>query len=136
MRFLDTNVFIRFLSQDDPAKAEKCSKLFERLSRNDEEVMTCEAVVAEVVYVMSSKKQYGLSAEEIHRLFSPLLEFRGLRLAGKARCIRALEIYAMRPSIGFEDAIIAAHMEAENVAEIYSYDSHFDGLPPIERIEP
>ena len=53
MRFLDTNVILRYLTKDDEAKAEASYRLFQRVKRGDEEVLTCEAVVSEVVYVLS-----------------------------------------------------------------------------------
>jgi uncharacterized protein len=136
LKYIDTNIFIRYLTRDDEVKAHRCRELFERLDRNDEEVMTCEAVIAEVVFVLSSPRWYGLKADKVVSLLRPILEFRGLRVPGKSRCIRALEIYAARPALGFEDSLIAAHMEAESIEEIYSYDSGFDRVPGIARLEP
>ena len=64
MKFLDTNVILRFLTRDDEEKADACLRLFQRVQRGDEELVTCEAVVSEVVYVLSSARAgYGLSHE-------------------------------------------------------------------------
>ena len=54
MKFLDTNVILRYLTKDDEAKAEACYRLFQRMRHGEEEVLTCEAIVSEVVYVLSS----------------------------------------------------------------------------------
>ncbi len=59
MRWLDTNIVLRFLTNDDPAKARACLELFQRVQRGDEELATSETIVAEVTYVLTS--QYGLS---------------------------------------------------------------------------
>ena len=72
MRFLDTNVILRYLTRDDwETKAEACYRLFQRASRGEEELLTCEAIVSEVVYVLSSRRSpYRLSRAEIReRLF-------------------------------------------------------------------
>ena len=66
MRFLDTNVILRYLTSDDEAKAEACYRLFQRVKDAEEEVVTCEAIVTEVVYVLSSPRApYRLSHEEV-----------------------------------------------------------------------
>ena len=137
MRFLDANIFIRYLTRDDEEKAEACLALFDRLSRGEEEVLISESVVAEVVFVLASRRtSYAMPALEINRRLGPLLALRGLRLANKRRCLRALELYAERPFLGFEDALMLAHLEAEGLEEIYSYDEDFDRVPGITRVEP
>jgi predicted nucleic acid-binding protein len=35
MRFIDTNIFIRYLTRDDPAKAERVKQLLERTQRGE-----------------------------------------------------------------------------------------------------
>ncbi len=84
MKFLDTNVILRYLTRDDEAKAEACYRLFQRASRGEEELFTCEAIVTEVVYVLSSRRVlYRLSHEEIRARLAPILAIRGLRLPQK-----------------------------------------------------
>src|SRR5688572_12750166 len=65
VRFLDTNVFIRYLTRDDEKKAAACFELFQHVGRGEEQVTTCEAIVTEVVYVLSSRGSYGLNHAEI-----------------------------------------------------------------------
>ena len=137
MRFLDTNVILRYLTRDDERKAEACYRLFQRLSRGEEELFTCEAIVTEVVYVLSSRRApYRLSHEEIRARLVPILTLRGLRLPQKRVYIRALDIYASSPFLDFEDALAAAHMERQGVTEIVSYDRDFDMVAGVRRTEP
>ena len=56
MRFLDTNVMLRYLTGDDQARAQACYELFQRVQRGEEELATCETIVAEVIYVLSSPR--------------------------------------------------------------------------------
>ena len=44
MRFLDTNVILRYLTRDDEAKAEARYQLFQRVRQGEEELFTCEAM--------------------------------------------------------------------------------------------
>ena len=137
MRFLDTNVILRYLTRDDEAKAKACYQLFQRVKRGDEELLTCEAIVTEVVYVLSSRRApYRLSHEEIRDRLVPLLTLRGLRLSQKRIYIRALDLYASSPFLDFEDALAASHMEQRGVTEIVSYDKDFDRVAGLRRVEP
>ena len=137
MKFLDTNVILRFLTGDDEEKAEACFRLFQRVQRGEEELLTCEAVVIEVVYVLSSPRAgYRLSHEAIRSRLVPILTLRGLRLPQKRVYLRALDIYASCPFLDFEDALAAAHMERLGVSEIVSYDRDFDRVAGLQRVEP
>lgn len=137
MRFLDTNIILRYLTRDDEVKAQACFELFQRLKRGEEAVTTCEAVVAEVAYVLSSTRApYRLSHEEIRARLSPILALRGLRLPQKRIYQRALDIWATYTFLDFEDALFIAHMDEYGIRELLSYDADFDRVPDVTRVEP
>ena len=54
MRFVDSNIFLRYLAAGDPARSKACFDLFQRAQAGKEAVTTCEAVVTEVAYVLRS----------------------------------------------------------------------------------
>ena len=137
MKFLDTNVILRYLTRDDEAKAEACYQLFQRVRLGEEELFTCEAVVTEVAYVLSSPRApYRLSHHEVRARLLPILTLRGLRLPQKRVYLRALDLYASAPFLDFEDALAVAHMEHRGLAEIVSYDRDFDRVTGLQRTEP
>ena len=137
MKFLDTNVVLRFLTRDDEARAADCYRLFQRVQQGEEELLTCEAVVSEAAYVLSSSRlSYRLTHEEIRERLLPVLTLRGIRLPQKRVCLQALDIYAASPFLDFEDALAVAHMEQAGVTEIVSYDRDFDRVPGVQRVEP
>jgi len=135
MRFLDANVILRYLTRDDPKKAEKCYELFQKAKRGEIELTTCEAIIAEVVFVLSSKNLYNLPRDEIYSLLLPIINLKGLKITQKLIFIRALDIYASK-NIDFEDALSFAHMEKLKISEIYSYDNDFDKIEELRRLEP
>ncbi|MCL5072401.1 MAG: PIN domain-containing protein [Actinobacteria bacterium] len=135
MKFLDANVILRYLTRDDPKKAEKCYELFQKVKRGEIELTTCEAVIAEVVYVLSSTTLYNLPRNEIYSLLLPIINLNGLKMAQKRLYIRALDIYASK-NIDFEDALSFAHMQKHQIKEIYSYDNDFDKIEELCRLEP
>ena len=136
MRFLDTNVFLRYLTRDDDIKAQACLDLLRRVANGTEEVTTCEAVICEIVYMLSSRGVYKLRHDEVSALLRPLLSLRSLRLPRKRVYARALDLYAVSPFLDFEDALSVAHMERQGIEEIVSYDADFDRIPSVRRIEP
>jgi predicted nucleic acid-binding protein len=135
MRFIDTNIFIRHLTKDDPQKAQACYNLFKKAEANQIKLTTTEAVITEVVYVLSSKKLYDLSRKRIRQLLYPLLSLKGLSLPHKRMYLRALDLYATL-TMDFEDTVIVAQMERQKLQELYSYDERFGRIPHLKRLEP
>lgn len=135
MQFVDTNIFIRHLTRDDPEKAEACFALFQKAERNEVTLTTNEAVIAEVVYVLSSRTLYSLSRGAIRALLYPILSLQGLKLPNRRMYLRALDVYAAT-NLDFEDALIVAHMERLKMSDLVSYDRGFDHVPGVVRLEP
>jgi predicted nucleic acid-binding protein len=135
MPFVDTNIFLRYLTRDDPDKAQACFELFKRAEANQITLTATETVIAEVVYVLSSKRTYNLPRDQIRARLYPLLTLQGLRLPQRQTILRALDLYVTYP-IDFEDALIVAHMERQTIRELYSYDRDFDQVPGVNRHEP
>ena len=135
MQFVDANVFLRFLTRDDPVKAERVKELLERADRGEVELLTSESVIAELVFVLSSPKLYNLSRDRIRALLTPIVSLKGLKLPKRAMYLRALDLYVETP-MDFVDALAIAQMEAGQVTEVYSYDGHFDLVSGIRRVEP
>jgi predicted nucleic acid-binding protein len=136
MRWLDTNVIIRYLTRDDPVKAAAALVMFRRVASDDEQIRTCEAIISEVCYVLSARAHYNLTHAEIRARLVPIIALRGLKLPSKRLYLRALDIYAGDPALDFEDALSVAYMEREAIGEIYSWDTDFDRVPGVARVEP
>ena len=135
MKFIDANIILRYLTKDDPQKGQKCFELFQKIKNNEIEVTTCGAVIAEIVFVLSSKKLYDLARSEIYLLLLPILKLRGFKIPQKNLYIQALDMYASK-NIDFEDALIFTHMKKRKIGQVFSYDNDFDSIEEIKRIEP
>lgn len=96
---------------------------------------TTEAVIAEVVYVLSSKRLYDVPRPTICQRLNAILDLQGLRLRNKSVYRRALGLYATIP-VDFVDCLVATRMEQAAIARVVSFDTHFDRLPGITRVEP
>jgi predicted nucleic acid-binding protein len=136
--FLDANYFLRYLVQpdslDNRTKHEIAAALFEAIERGDEEATTSGAVLAEVAFVLASKRQYDLPASDIAAYLASILRLQGLKLprGRKLLYLRATDIWASRPKLGFVDALTAATVENSNL-RLATFDSDFDGMPNIRR---
>lgn len=137
MHFLDTNIFLRHLTRDVPEKAAACEALFYAIETGDQQAWTSDLVVAELVFVLGAKSGngYGLSREEIAQGLLPLLTLPGLLLPSKRFYPRIFELY-IQHRIDFVDAFNAALVEVSALPELYSYDSDFDRIQSVRRLEP
>ncbi len=135
MPFLDTNIIVRFITQDAPEQAQRAALLFEQLGLGNVNVTTSEAVIVETVQVLSSRALYNLPRAEIQTHLTNILSLRGLVLSNKRTYLRALEIYAST-NVDFVDALNVAHMERAGIDTIMSFDRDFDRIPGIQRVEP
>ena len=136
MKFIDTNVFLRVLTRDDPAKADACTALLQRIERGEEQAFTIEAAIVEVMFVLLSRRNYNMSRQDVAIRITTLLSIRNLQVTARTELLRACALIAEYPHLDVADALAVAYMERADVTEVVSYDSDFDVIPGITRIEP
>ncbi len=73
MEYLDTNIIVYYLTQDDPEKAAKAYSLLQEVEQGSRTVAMTETALVEVIYVLSSKQLYHLSRPEIVKRLLPIL---------------------------------------------------------------
>ena len=132
-RFIDTNILIRFLTEDDTDKAAQAFELLTRVRHGKEEVITSPLVIFEVVFTL--ERSYKVSKDKIAQVLEPILTLADLILENKPLWREAFQLYTTYP-IDFADAYNAAYMHSLGISDIYSWDEDFDGLPDITRLEP
>lgn len=134
--FVDTNIFVRLLTRDDPEKSSRCLEHFRRANRGEVELITSEAVVAETVYVLSSPVLYATPREDVANRLSSVLVGNGLRLHRKDAILGALQLYGST-NLHFIDCLCVAHARRETLPHaVYSYDRDLDRIQDIRRLEP
>ncbi len=132
--FVDTNLFIRYLTNDDTAKADQVEALLARAEQGEVQLVTVDMVVAEIVWVLESA--YDMDAVDIAPLLRAILATPGLRVIGAPLVSRALELYESS-NVDFVDAYIVAVMEKEGIGEIFTFDrKHMARFPGITRRTP
>ena len=136
MRFLDTNILLRYLTRDDEEKAQASLQLLKRVEKNEEKVLTSPLVIFETIFTLQS--YYKHPRKEITHLLHLILNVRGLKLEHKETFNKALELYAddTFSHVSFADLYNSCYMALHQVQEIYSYDKDFDRMEGIRRIAP
>ncbi len=140
MTFVDANSFLRTVVGPEPetqAMHDAAAALFRAVARGEEEITTSEAILAEVAFILTSKRQYGLPPAEVAARLGSIIELPGMLLPrGRKRLyLRALDLWAERPALGFGDALTVATIE-ETGLRLATFDTHFNGFPSINRYVP
>jgi predicted nucleic acid-binding protein len=132
---IDTDVIIRLLTNDDPAKQQAAKALFEQVEQGTVTTAAPDTVIADAVFVLHSPRHYNRSRSEIRALLTPLVRLPHFRVRNRRVVLRALALYGSSNS-GFGDATLRAAMEITGATILYSYDRGFDKYPIISRHEP
>jgi len=132
--FVDTNLFLRYLTNDDPAKTDRVERLLDQAAAGEVRLVTSEMVLAETVWVLEST--YGLKNAQVAPLVRGILATPGLDVLNGGLVARALDHYETL-NIDFVDGYIAAVMKKQGIAELYSFDKkRASRLEGIRRREP
>jgi len=132
--FVDTNLFIRYLTNDDIEKANRVEELLDKAAMGKVRLITCEVVLAEVVWVLES--YYNLNKVQIAEHLEAILATPGLNVLNGKVVEKAIEYYR-NENIDFIDAYIVSLMNRLNISSIYSFDKkHLKRVKSIKRLEP
>ena len=132
--FLDTNILIRYLTNDDPGKADRVARLLDEAATGRMLLVTTELVIAELVWVLESA--YGLRKAQISPLVRGILATPSLEVVNSDLVARALELYEGK-NVDFVDGYVAALMEKRGIEDLFSFDrKHISRISTIRRREP
>ncbi len=138
MIFVDANIFLRRLvppaTASDIVQHHIAIELFRRAELGELELTTSEAVLAEVVYILSAKRHYAMPADEVVARMLPYVRSRGIMLDRPAVVHDALLIWRDHPSIGFVDALGAAYGKQPRT-ELATFDTDLDRVPGVRRYD-
>ncbi|MCX5818645.1 MAG: type II toxin-antitoxin system VapC family toxin [Deltaproteobacteria bacterium] len=132
--FVDTNLFVRYLTDDDTEKADRVEALLGEASEGRVRLVTADLVLVELIWVLESS--YDLKPGGIAPMIRSILATPGMEVINGALLARALDHYEGK-SVDIVDGYIAALMEKLNITDVYSFDrKHLSRLKSLKRIEP
>jgi len=120
---VDTNLLVRYLTEDDPAKAMAVDALLKKASRGKIKILFPSVVAAELVWVLESF--YRMSREQISELVDAILHTPGIEVQDETIVSAATRLYG-QTNIDFVDAWIIEFAKAMGVRKIHTFDAkHF-----------
>lgn len=131
---IDTDVIIRLMTGDDPGKQEASRRLFKRIESGELTATAPDTVIADAVFVLSSRSLYRRERPDVRALLLPIVGLPGFRVEHKSAVLRALDIYATT-NVDFGDAMVAATAQLGGSGVVYSYDGDCDRLG-LDRRDP
>lgn len=129
--FLDTNIFIRFLTQDDPQKFHDCEKLFELVQNGKIRPYTSNIVILEIQFVLI--RLYKFAKDKVLRDIDNLLSLRNLTILEKTDTRKALSVYK-KHNIKYADCLIAT--QVPKGVKLASYDTDFSKIKRVSLSTP
>jgi len=131
---IDTNLLVRFLTEDDPVKAKAVDGLLARAAKGEIKVLVPSIVIAELVWVLESF--YKMEIASIAELVEAVLNTPGVEVTDKSIINSALKLYK-RKHIDLIDAWIIEFAKNAGVDAIYTFDKkHFKDAEGIETRTP
>lgn len=125
---VDTDILIRYLTNDDPSKA----KRFEKYLVSGKKVFLTDVTFAESYWTLSSF--YEFPKKQIITVLEALIEHKSIA-SNKKILNGVLDILKKYP-LSFIDAYTIAYSLIEDDGKILSYDQGFDKVRSIRRYEP
>jgi predicted nucleic-acid-binding protein len=127
--FADTNLFLRYLTNDIPAQADAVEHLLRRAEQKQIELITTCMVIAEIVWTLESF--YNLPRENIQAKVFAILHTPGLQVTNADLVSHAVAWYVAK-NVDFIDAYHAAWMLREGIGKACTFDQkhfqRFDGI--------
>ena len=123
---LDTNVLVRYLTQDDPRQSPTATRLIEQELSADNPGFINLIAMCEIVWVLGSV--YGLDERSLDSIVDRLLTTRELRVEQPQLVRQALAIKA-GASAGLADILIGLVNDAQGATETVSFDKRAGQLP-------
>ena len=128
--FADTNLFLRYLTNDIPRDADAVERLMRQAVAGELILVTNALVLAEIVWTLESF--YHLPRPDIKQRVLAILNTPGLEVVDGDLALQAVVWYAER-NVDFIDAFNAAWMRAQKLEAIYTFDrKHFSRLEGMQ----
>ncbi len=129
---VDSNIFMRWLLNDDKEQADAIAALVRKFEKDGERLWASDSVIAEVVEVLESV--YDVSPKDVCRYVESLLDVQTFEFENRERLLRAVELHRAH-QVDFVDCTIVASSKDEGIATVVSYDRDFRKMP-IKAIGP
>jgi predicted nucleic-acid-binding protein len=129
---VDTNILLRFLTDDEPRQSPAAKELFEQAQAG--QVTLCIPFITIADTVFKLERHYGIERAAIGRELLKIVNAQGVVLFCPAWIIEAIEGYRVN-NVSFGDACLAAEAKAEGLP-VASFDKGLSKFAGLVRFEP
>ena len=126
MKGLDTNILVRYLTEDDPRQAAVAVKEIEGAGRKGEKLVVQPLVLCELAWVLECA--YGVGKKELLDVFERILRTAQFEIPGKDIVWRALSDYRVGRG-DFSDHLLGRLNEDEGASITMTFDRALRGNP-------
>ncbi len=127
--FVDTNLFLRYLTNDVPAQADAVEALLRQAAGGEVALVTNSLVMAEITWVLTS--YYQCSRVDIRNKVLAILNTPGLEVVDADLVLQAITWFAEK-NIDFVDAYNVAWLLAQEMDVAYTFDNvHFSRVEGV-----
>jgi uncharacterized protein len=135
MAVLDTNVFIRYITDDNADHAPRAYALLQQIERGERTALLPEGVFVEIVQVLESTT-YQMDRESIRLRLGAVLAMPGIELPNKRIHVEALDLFIDYSRLSIVDALCVAYAKKHDDQTVITFDRGFRNIPGIVREEP
>jgi predicted nucleic-acid-binding protein len=128
---LDTNILVRYLTQDDPVQSVKATEILEHRLTPKNPGFVSVVVIVETVWVLD--RAYGLAAPEIAATVERLLQVEVLIIEDEQEVFTAM-VALKQGRASFADALIAELAARAGCTRTLTFDQKAGRLPSFELV--
>jgi predicted nucleic acid-binding protein len=124
--FLDTNIWLRFLTADEPNQFQSCCQLLERIEEGKIRAYTSVIVLLEIIYTLTS--YYKIARKQVIEDVKNLLATRNLILIEKTNFATSFDLFS-KHQVKLADCLIAT--QVPKGALLCTYDQDFKKIKGV-----
>jgi predicted nucleic-acid-binding protein len=128
---LDTNILVRYLTQDDPVQSAKATEILERRLTLKNPGFVSVVAMVETVWVLD--RAYGLTAQEIARAVERMLQVEVLVIENEQEVFSAMVALKQRHG-SFADALITELGTRAGCTRTLTFDRKATCLPGFQLV--
>ena len=128
---VDTNVLIRYITQDVPAQAAIAERLLDSLT-NDGPGFVGREVAIEIVWVL--ERSYGFSCTQVAEVLKTLIGAENLIVESDEDVARATFLYEQSQG-DFSDLVILMASERAGCESLYTFDRRFARMDGVRLLD-
>lgn len=129
--FVETSIFLRFLTKDDPRKFNECVSFFEFVNSGGVKPYISNVVIQEILFVLT--RIYKFSKSRVLQDLDKILKLRNLTLIEVTDTKKALSLYK-KHNIKYGDCLIALQIPPDVL--LITYDSDFSKIKGLKVATP